>query len=192
MNYKIFIINIILVVVSFTSGFFISKILSNTESKINASYQLGKNEGWAEARRLAKDRGVLSINNLKNQLKRTINGKVLNVNDGVITIEAITFDVLPDPNLAKRKIIITPDTKISKTVKKEDDEYKNEIDEYLDAHPELKNSAFLPEDRPRQYREVDSSFFDLAVGQTVTIKSDEDITDKSIITAKEIYIASAE
>lgn len=176
---KKYIIIAIIIIISFFVGFFVAR--STYVKKINeaiAQNDIKYQEGWENAKKRLIDRGVYNSGGGEEVYKDIINGDITEIKGNKLVIKIVPFKLLSDPELDYREVIISDDTKITKTVKKSDEEYKQEVEQYYLDNPEEVNNPNFGIDYPSMFKDAIVTMSEFAVGQKITAKASEDIVEK--------------
>jgi len=182
MNYKKIIIYFVLFLIIFllgiSTGFLIAK------NKINIEKDEIYSKCWEKARNQLVKTCKPPMNMDKNFKETNFYGKIVKINKDN---KQIIIDPAPlsngKDNISSLILLVDDNTKIEKIVKKSEEEYKKELDEYHQKYITNKNLKY-----PLQFSNLSANFDDFLVGQKITVSSKEDIHNKEEVGVNKILI----
>lgn len=175
----------ILYFISFLLIFFLGGIAGGffVESKIKIKKQNIYSDCWNDARKELI--GICKPMDIdQNAVENNFYGKVIEIdskNNEVIVDPASLSD--GQDNISSLILQINENTKIEQVVKKDDIEYKKELEEY---NKNIKTNKGLI--YPLQFKREIVDFNSFLVGQSVTVNSSEDIKNKLKVEAVKVTI----
>lgn len=143
--------------------------------------------GWEAAKKRLVETGVVLGLNEKISIK-SITGTIKGVQSGRITIKIVPLEPLAIPDLDQRIIQIDSGTKINKLVKKNEEQYQKEIEEFnrIDKKA-LLNTPEYPV-YPNRYTKQEITIDELQVNTKAVVTAAEDVKNVKQFTAREITI----
>ena len=118
-------------------------------------------------------------------------GTITNINGNQINIKISSTELLSDPVLDNRIVIINNQTQIYKFQLKNREEYEKELDNYYNEN-NIDINTFIPSpDKqlgPDKYEQVLTNSDNLRVGQVINVYANKNIKEIKNFTAKEIVI----
>ncbi len=183
MSYKIITITIAVFFFGIFSGFLVSKYYA--ERLCEGSFQ----EGWNAARnRLISIGGFQGVHD---DLEiKSISGNVISVSDNKITVKTIPLDILSDPVLEERTVVIDSSTKIYKIFKKSDQEYQEEVNRMKETgdYSQLADSA---DGSVSMFYNKEVNKSELKIGDQLLIEAENDIKNLKELSAVKITISNS-
>ncbi len=141
--------------------------------------------GWEAARKKLE---ASSFPVVKGETKM-IKGRIIEVRDNDIIIEAKLFNPLDDESLKRRVVKVGPDTKIIIQAEKDREAIRREHEEYNKKMEDFRAGKIskLPP-VPDVFEQKEGNKNDLKPGQVVTIEADSNIRDAKEFTATKITV----
>lgn len=157
--------------------------------KINTLKEISYQKGWDDA----KARLYAQIGSIANDgvITDMVFGTITNINGNQINIKISSTELLSDPVLDNRIVIINNQTQIYKFQLKNREEYEKELDNYYNEN-NIDINTFIPSpDKqlgPDKYEQVLTNSDNLRVGQVINVYANKNIKEIKNFTAKEIVI----
>lgn len=161
-------------VVLFAAGLFLVFKFKKSQ-KVNPLISQEKIKNTEKAETEAQDiRSIYKDN-------RLITGKILEINDGKLTVGLTFSDSFADSDLEARIVEVTSDTRIFQLIPKDPDQYQKELERFNDI-------SDTPIEMPLNWDKREVSLSDLQKDQEVKITSSDDISNLKQFKAFEIDI----
>lgn len=186
---------ILIAIIFLISGITVGILISgNLNKKSDLDFSLKYNlpntfeSGWKAAKKKIEETPYIPATTTQGE-EKTIKGRIIKIESNQITIEARLLNPLDDEKLKTRIVKIDKNTKIvikkmtdRETMKKEHDDYNKKMEDY--RNDEISKMPQIP----KIFSEINGSIENLEEGQTVTIKSEENIKDALEFNASNILI----
>lgn len=186
---KIIIIAILLIMVSFISGYFVAtefvKKCNNIEVKKdnNDTFQAG----WEAAKQRLAETGSYYMIDVNNPVLE-INGSIKKIENNKITVIIRPFGPLDEPALDERVVIVSNNTTIVQMVEKDDTKFNQEVAEYNQKYKDFLGRASLPAPYPSKLTEKTITISDLRADQVVRVETEDNIREVKEFPAKKITV----
>ena len=165
-------------------GYF--KFQTNSPSNSIPSGENTYQAGFDAARKLAEDSDVGGVFRTPDDV-RTIFGVVTAIAGNRITIQTQSRNPFDDPALRDRTILVTTDTKITKTLPGDMEAFQKEMEAFVKKTQEGKGAGLTPP-RPPQPIKTAVDVSSIVVGDTLTVTAVENIKNMKEFSAREIQI----
>lgn len=174
------IIHLIIILLSLVAGIFLGyRFEFGQKNTVNVANEYDK--GWEECR--ARYKELANTQSYEAEVEiRFLTGKIVKTDLNTINIDIIKFDYNADPNLDTRIIKIDDNTSINKVVKKDNEEYMEELGIYN------KNFDNGQEQPPSEFKEIGINSTELKIGQNVQVWVEQDVRNIKEFTASKILI----
>lgn len=159
----------------------------------NIQIKNAKDQGYKQGWDAAKARLNEQIGSMVSEgvISNKIIGVVQAVNNNEINLKINNGELLSDPELDNRKVLINGQTKILQFQLKSDEKYAQELEKYYqEKNIDLK--TFVPDPNesfgPERYEQVLVDVSAVKVGKTIDVYADGDIKNVKNFIAKEIVV----
>jgi len=123
--------------------------------------------------------------------KKDVNFIETNFYGKIAKLDVVNNNIVIDPaalsngrdNISSLVLVLDNDTELKKVIKKTDEEYKKELEEFNQKHLKNKDLKY-----PLQFTRISVNFNDFSVGQKITVFSKEDIRNKEEVGVSRIII----
>lgn len=189
MTKKYILVFLITAIVFFVFGYISETIIYNKSCSSvpvdpNNTYQAG----WQAAQKRLQDSGTFQIIDQKTLIMEIV-GNVVEIKSDSLLVKIIPIEPLADSNLDIREIELNSQTLIKKIIKKDEQQYLKELNEFNDKHGDdyygRPDATITP---PNAYTETEISLAEVIIGEQVVIKTQENIRDVKKFTANEIIV----
>ncbi len=181
-NIKVTILIIFLLLFIAIFSFFLNIKINNIRE---ASYK----KGWYDAKaRLYAQMGSIANDDIITDM---VFGTITKINGNQINVKISSSELLSDPVLDNRVVVVNNQTQIYKFQLKSKEEYEKELNNYYNEN-NIDINTFVPSpDKqfgPDKYEQVLTNLENLQVGQVINVYADKNIKEIKNFTAKEIVI----
>ncbi|MBU2416637.1 hypothetical protein KKA89_01445, partial [Patescibacteria group bacterium] len=150
--------------------------------------------GWDAAKQRLSEVGYFEPFLGETQEIKTINGQIETIKDNIINLKIRLLEPLSDPELDSRVIEVDENTKIYKSISKDHDKLRQELEEYRKALEKYVTQKEQPNEKgpvsPESFIKQEADLSDIAEGQQITVIAEQDIKDSKQFKASEIIIQS--
>ena len=181
-NIKIIILIVFLLLFIAVLSFFLNIKINNVKK---ISYQ----KGWDDAKvRLYGQMGPIVTSNI---ITNMVFGTIVDIKDNKINVKINSTELLSNPELDNRVVIINNQTKIYKFQKKDNEKYKKELDNYYKEN-NIDPNTFIPGPDGQlgidKYEEILVNLDSLKTSQLIDVYADKNIRELKEFIAKKIII----
>lgn len=147
-------------------------------------------QAWAVAQERLSARGLNNIYALNNAGNNKVSGTVTAVNNDYIQVKIVPFEILANPDLDIRELIINENTIITYIKKKLDSVYQKELVNFYADNPSAKDSPDPGDGFPSKFETVSGSISDIEPGQKISAEAEGSIIYEKSFIVKSLTITT--
>lgn len=161
---------------------YLPSALSNTKK--------GYDIGFAAARKVVEDSTLGNFFKTPDDV-RSLSGKVISVSGGSLVIRLSSVNPFDDQSLNDRTVLVSADTKIMRNAAKDPKVFQAELASFIKTYRPSATSTTNGVTAPQPYTQIVIDISSIKTGDSVLVKTLENVKAMSEFTASEIQIEPA-